>query len=86
MADLEDAVGAMEEDNAGTDWLFDYMMNVFRSPSWEVPIMAFIDENCIIFDSEEENKMSYMDAHIQFKTLVVRGRGSKGEHDGRARG
>ena len=82
MADLEDAVGEMEEDNAGTDWLFDYMMNVFRSPSWEVPIMAFIDENCIIFDSEEENKMSYMDAHIQFKTLVVRGSVGEGVEGG----
>ena len=27
------------------DWLFDYMMSVFRSPTWEVPLMMFIDDN-----------------------------------------
>ena len=25
--------------------------------------MSFIDENCIVFDSEEENKLSYTDTH-----------------------
>lgn len=27
------------------DWLFDYMMSAFRSPSWEIPLMMFIDDN-----------------------------------------
>jgi hypothetical protein len=27
------------------DWLFDYIMSVFRTASWEVPLMMFMDEN-----------------------------------------
>lgn len=45
------------------DWLFDYMMSVFKAPTWEVPIMTFIDDNCIVFDSEEENKFAYTELH-----------------------
>ena len=51
------------------DWLFDYMMSVFKAPTWEVPIMTFIDDNCIVFDSEDENKFAYTELH------EVRGRG-----------
>ena len=35
------------------------MMETFRSPTWEVPVMTFIDENCVIFDNDEENKLIY---------------------------
>jgi len=36
---------------SSTDWLYDFLMQTFRSPSWEVPIMNWIDEHCIIFDN-----------------------------------
>lgn len=45
------------------DWLFDYVMSVLKAPTWEVPIMTFIDDNCIVFDSEEENKFAYTELH-----------------------
>eukprot|EP00752_Nemacystus_decipiens_P011224 g9974.t1 len=32
--------------------------------------MGFIDENCAVFDTEEENKLSYTTLHQQFKELV----------------
>ncbi|CAN0552246.1 unnamed protein product, partial [Ectocarpus sp. 8 AP-2014] len=32
--------------------------------------MGFIDENCAVFDTEEENKLSYTTLHRQFKDLV----------------
>lgn len=32
--------------------------------------MGFIDENCAVFDTEEENKLSYTTLHHQFKELV----------------
>lgn len=52
------------------DWIFDYVMNVFRSPAWEVPIMCFIDTNCAVFDAEDENKFVYSELHEQFRELV----------------
>lgn len=45
------------------DWLFDYIMNVFKAPTWEVPVMSFIDDNCVVFDNEEENKFAYSELH-----------------------
>ncbi len=29
----------------------------------QIPIMMFLDENCIIFDQEEENKLEYTEIH-----------------------
>lgn len=52
------------------DWIFDYVMNVFRSPAWEVPIMCFIDEHCASFDAEDENKFEYTELHQQFRDVV----------------
>uniref|UniRef100_K3XC66 Cilia- and flagella-associated protein 36 n=1 Tax=Globisporangium ultimum (strain ATCC 200006 / CBS 805.95 / DAOM BR144) TaxID=431595 RepID=K3XC66_GLOUD len=53
-----------------SDWVFDYVMNIFRSPAWEVPIMCFIDENCASFDTGDENKFVYTDLHQQFRDVV----------------
>ena len=32
--------------------------------------MSFLDEHCILFDNEEENKLEYTPIHNQFKNLV----------------
>lgn len=45
------------------DWLFDYIMSVFKAPTWEVPIMTFIDDNCVVFDTDDENKFAYSELH-----------------------
>lgn len=52
------------------EWLFDLLLAVFRSPQWDAAIMGFVDENCAIFDNEEENKLSYTSTHQHFKELV----------------
>ncbi|KAF0686834.1 Aste57867_21394 [Aphanomyces stellatus] len=53
-----------------SEWVFDFVMNLFQSPAWEVPIMSFIDENCASFDTDEENKFIYSDLHGQFRDTV----------------
>jgi hypothetical protein len=36
---------------------------------WKTPIMSFIEENCIIFDTEDENKLEYTGIHnVNFNT------------------
>lgn len=57
-------------DVTGKDWLFDFLLSVFKSPHWDVAVMGFIDENCAVFDKDEENKLSYTTLHHQFKDLV----------------
>jgi hypothetical protein len=52
-----------------SDWVFDYVMHLFQSPTWEVPIISFIEENCACFDMGEENKFIYTDLHQQFREL-----------------
>ncbi len=38
-------------------------MPALRRPAPQIPIMIFIDENCLIFDQEEENRLEYTDVH-----------------------
>ena len=52
------------------DWIFDFVMEVLKSPEWEVPVMSFIDTNCAVFDSEDENKLAYTDVHSSFRQVV----------------
>lgn len=35
-----------------------------------MPIYDFLDENCIVFDDEEENKFSYTQIHKKFKVMI----------------
>jgi hypothetical protein len=32
--------------------------------------MSFLDEYCIIFDNEDENKLEYTPIHMNFKKIV----------------
>ncbi len=53
----------MAEADDEYDWLFDYVMSIFKAATWEVPIMTFIDEYCLTFDNEDENKFAYTEIH-----------------------
>ncbi|KAG6602938.1 uncharacterized protein IUM83_06762 [Phytophthora cinnamomi] len=61
---------ALEFTAEESDWVFDYVLNLFRSPAWELPVMCFIDDNCASFDTGEENKFIYTELHMQFRELV----------------
>lgn len=52
------------------DWFFDIIINFLRSPRWKTPVMSFLDEYCISFDNEDENKLEYTKIHNDFKKLV----------------
>lgn len=59
-----------EQPEGENDWFFDIIINFLRSPRWKTPIMSFLDEYCIIFDNEDENKLEYTSIHHQFKKIV----------------
>jgi len=68
---MTDTRGRAEEIKDGDhDWFFDIIINFLRSPRWKTPIMSFLDEYCIVFDNEEENKLEYTSIHKDFKNLV----------------
>jgi hypothetical protein len=37
---------------------------------WKNPILAFIDDHCISFDDEDENKLEYTAIHNKFKEML----------------
>jgi hypothetical protein len=38
-----------------------------QGPMYTTPLMGFIDEHCIIFDGEDENKLEFTGIHEAFK-------------------
>ena len=40
-----------------------------RSPRWKTPVHSFIDEYCIVFDNEDENKFEYTKIHEVFCSI-----------------
>jgi len=57
--------------------MYDFMMQFLSSPIWTVSILDFVDNKCIVFDNEEENKFEYTIIHNvlikimqEFKQLV----------------
>lgn len=65
-----DGGGGGGDDVTEKEWLFDFLLSVFKSPHWDAAVMGFIDENCAVFDTGEENKLSYTELHHLFKDLV----------------
>eukprot|EP00747_Dinoflagellata_sp_TGD_P167181 gnl/TRDRNA2_/TRDRNA2_191158_c0_seq1.p1 gnl/TRDRNA2_/TRDRNA2_191158_c0~~gnl/TRDRNA2_/TRDRNA2_191158_c0_seq1.p1 ORF type:complete len:405 (+),score=127.74 gnl/TRDRNA2_/TRDRNA2_191158_c0_seq1:74-1288(+) len=52
------------------DWISDFIVNMFRSPTWVMPIAQFIDQNCGSFEDVEENKLEHTEIHNNFKKLI----------------
>eukprot|EP00930_Biecheleria_cincta_P007244 TRINITY_DN10843_c0_g1_i2.p1 TRINITY_DN10843_c0_g1~~TRINITY_DN10843_c0_g1_i2.p1 ORF type:complete len:468 (-),score=152.74 TRINITY_DN10843_c0_g1_i2:139-1413(-) len=46
------------------------VIGIFRSVTWILPVAQFVDENCNIFEIQEENKLEYTLVHNAFKQLV----------------
>ena len=51
-------------------WIIDCVSSILTSPRWEAEVLSFIDEYCIIFDDEEENKLEFTKVHLQFVSIV----------------
>lgn len=43
--------------------MYDFMVQYLSSPIWRVSILDFVDNKCIVFDNEEENKFQYTTIH-----------------------
>ena len=39
------------------------IIGFLRSPRWKTPVMSFLDEKCIAFDGEDENKLEFTTIH-----------------------
>ena len=52
------------------EWILDIIAEYLQSPIWKTAIIDFIDENCIIFEDAEENRLEYTDVHLKFRKLI----------------
>ena len=46
------------------------MTEFLQSPLWKNPIISFVEENCLVFEDTEENRLEYTEIHTRFKRLV----------------
>ncbi len=46
------------------------MAEFLQSPLWKNSIINFVEEKCVVFEDEEENRLEYTEIHGQFKRLV----------------
>lgn len=53
----------MSEEN---DWIFDFVLQFLGSDRFDAAVMDFVDENCHIFENDEENKFIYTDIYQEF--------------------
>lgn len=46
------------------DWIFDCLITFLKSPRWKTPVVSFIEEYCLVFDNEDENKLEFTTIHM----------------------
>jgi hypothetical protein len=51
-------------------WLLEAVMAFLKSSRYTTPVMNFIDEKSLVFDSEDENKLEFTAVHEEFVALV----------------
>ncbi|XP_067901004.1 cilia- and flagella-associated protein 36 isoform X3 [Heterodontus francisci] len=52
------------------EWVVEGIAGFLSSSCWTIPVTDFIEQNCAVFDDEEENKLSYTEIHQDYKDLV----------------
>mmetsp|Transcript_46894 Transcript_46894/g.87379 ORF Transcript_46894/g.87379 Transcript_46894/m.87379 type:complete len:487 (-) Transcript_46894:251-1711(-) len=57
-------------DDEDMQWLYEAVIRYLQGPMYSTPLMGFIDEACVIFDNDEENKLEYTKIHQDFQKLV----------------
>ena len=53
-----------------TEWIYDYVVQIIKSPEFRNPIKDFIDENCGSFIGEDENTFEQGGLYKEFVMLV----------------
>lgn len=45
------------------EWILEVIEDYLQSPMWKNPIVDFIEENCLVFEDTEENRLEYTTIH-----------------------
>ncbi|XP_015591060.1 cilia- and flagella-associated protein 36 isoform X2 [Cephus cinctus] len=56
-----------KEDSA---WVFDSLVGFLQGPIWSAPLLTFIEERSLIFESDTEDSAEYREIYQEYKNLV----------------
>ncbi|XP_051945630.1 cilia- and flagella-associated protein 36 isoform X2 [Xyrauchen texanus] len=54
-----------------SEWVLESIAGYLSSPDWIIPLTHFMENNCSVFDDEDENKLTYTEIHQQYKQLLL---------------
>ena len=58
-----------DELGQGEKWVYDYVRQYLTSPIWRNPLLDFIEENCLLFEDQQENKFESTKIFQEFTGL-----------------
>ncbi|NXX22202.1 CFA36 protein, partial [Podargus strigoides] len=58
------------EEEGDVEWVVDTIAGFLQGPAWSIPILEFMEQNCEVFDDEEESKLSYTEIYQEYQALV----------------
>jgi len=56
--------------NDSNDWIIKCVIGFVHSAEWAAEVRSFIDEHCIVFDTEEENNFVYTSLHEEYRCII----------------
>jgi len=69
-AEKQDSTPKGSSQGTDYDWALDYINEFIKSPIWSHQVQSFVDENCLVFDNEEESRHCHHDIWKEFNKLV----------------
>ncbi|KAK3747134.1 hypothetical protein QZH41_015122 [Actinostola sp. cb2023] len=55
---------------ADSEFVFDAVIGFLTSPIWNTPVPTFIEQNCLVFDPDEDHQEAYKEIHEKYKQMV----------------
>ncbi|CAG2257497.1 cilia- and flagella-associated protein 36-like [Mytilus galloprovincialis] len=55
---------------ARSDWVYDELLTFLGNPLFQVPVLTFMEANCIIFDPSIEDCKEYREQHTSYHDLI----------------
>ncbi|KAL5008428.1 hypothetical protein ScPMuIL_014009 [Solemya velum] len=54
-----------------SDWVYDELLCFLGNPFFQIPVITFMEANCLIFDPNEDNNEEYKKVHSDYKQMVA---------------
>ena len=65
-----------DDQSSSTDWIFESVAQILKSPAWEAEVFGFIDENCLVFSNGKKvykKKKTFLITMLIIQVKIVGG-------------